>query len=123
MSTRRMARVNDTIRRELSSLLMREARDPRLEGLVSITVVDTSPDLKYARVYVSVMGSEEDKMRVQEGLAAAAGFLRRGLAARLTMRYIPDLSFERDDSIERGTRLLELIKEVAPDASAGETTD
>ncbi len=123
MSTRRMARVNDTIRRELSSLLMREARDPRLEGLVSITVVDTSPDLKYARVYVSVMGSEEDKMRVQEGLAATAGFLRRGLAARLTMRYIPDLSFERDDSIERGTRLLELIKEVAPDASAGETTD
>ena len=121
MSTRRMARVNDTIRRELSSLLMREARDPRLEGLVSITAVDTSPDLKYARVYVSVMGSEEDKMRVQEGLAAAAGFLRRGLAARLTMRYIPDLSFERDDSIERGTRLLELIKEVAPDASAGET--
>lgn len=121
MSTRRMARVNDTIRRELSSLLMREARDPRLEGLVSITGVDTSPDLKYARVYVSVMGSEEDKMRVQEGLEAAAGFLRRGLAGRLTMRYIPDLSFERDDSIERGTYLLELIKEVAPDASAGET--
>lgn len=121
MTTRRMARVNDTIRRELSELLMRETRDPRLEGLLSITAVDTSPDLKYARVYVSVMGTEEEKRRAQEGLVAAAGFLRKGLAARLTLRYIPDLSFERDDSIERGTHLLELIKEVAPDASAGET--
>jgi ribosome-binding factor A len=116
-----MARVNDTIRRELSELLMRETRDPRLEGLLSITAVDTSPDLKYARVYVSVMGAEEDKERVQEGLAAATGFLRRGLAARLTMRYIPELAFERDDSIERGTRLLEMIKEIAPDAGTDET--
>jgi ribosome-binding factor A len=116
-----MARVNDTIRRELSELLMRETRDPRLEGLLSITAVDTSPDLKYARVYVSVMGAEEDKERVQEGLAAATGFLRRGLAARLTMRYIPELAFERDDSIERGTRLLEMIKEIAPDTGTDET--
>jgi ribosome-binding factor A len=115
-----MARVNDTIRRELSDLLMRETRDPRLEGLLSITAVDTSPDLKYARVYVSVMGGEAEKQLAQEGLAAASGFLRRGLAARLTMRYIPELTFERDESIERGTRILELIKEVAPEAGTGE---
>jgi ribosome-binding factor A len=121
MTIRRMARVNDAIRREISELLMRETKDPRIDGLLSVTAVDTSPDLRYARVYVSVMGTEEEKRRVQEGLAAAAGFLRRCLGDRLTLRYIPELTFERDDSIERGTRLLELIKEVAPEVSADET--
>lgn len=120
MTTRRMARVNDAIRRELSELLMRETKDPRIEGLLSVTAVNTSADLRYARVYVSVMGTEEEKRRVQEGLAAAAGFLRRCLADRLTLRYIPEITFERDDSIERGSRLLELINEVAPETSAGE---
>jgi len=121
MTTRRMARVNDTIRREISDLLMRETKDPRIGGLLSVTAVDTSADLRYARVYVSVMGTEEEKERVQEGLVAAAGFLRRCLAERLTLRYIPELTFERDDSIERGSRLLDLIKEVAPEPSPGET--
>lgn len=120
MSTRRIARVNDVIRREISELLMREIRDPRLSGLLSVTEVDTSPDLRYAKVFVSVMGSEEEKRRVEEGLAAASGFLRRGLAERITLRYIPELVFQRDESIERGSRLLELINEVAPNDSLGE---
>ena len=121
MTTRRMARVNDTIRREISELLRREARDPRLDGFLTITAVDTSPDLRYAKVYVSVMGDEEEKKRVEEGLSAAAGFLRRGLAARLTLRYIPELTFERDESIEKGTHLLQLIKDVVPDDVPPET--
>ncbi len=120
MSTRRIARVNDVIRREISGLLMREIRDPRLSGLLSVTEVDTSPDLRYAKVFVSVMGSEEEKRQVEEGLAAASGFLRRGLGERLTIRYTPELTFLRDESIERGSRLLELINEVAPDDSPGE---
>jgi len=120
MSTRRIARVNDVIRREISELLMREIRDPRLSGLLSVTEVDTSPDLRYAKVFVSVMGSEEEKRQVEEGLAAASGFLRRGLGERLTIRYTPELVFLRDESIERGSRLLELINEVAPNNSPGE---
>ncbi|MGB3129597.1 MAG: 30S ribosome-binding factor RbfA [Dehalococcoidia bacterium] len=120
MSTRRMARVNDVIRREISELLMREIRDPRLSGLLSVTEVDTSPDLRSAKVFVSVMGSEEEKKRVEQGLAAASGFLRRGLAERVTLRYIPELVFHRDESIERGSRLLELIDEVASNDSPGE---
>jgi ribosome-binding factor A len=120
MSTRRIARVNDVIRREISELLMREIRDPRLSGLLSVTEVDTSPDLRYAKVFVSVMGSEEEKRQVEEGLAAASGFLRRGLGERLTIRYTPELVFLRDESIERGSRLLELINEVAPNDSPGE---
>ena len=120
MSTRRIARVNDVIRREISGLLMREIRDPRLSGLLSVTEVDTSPDLRYAKVFVSVMGSEEEKRQVEEGLAAASGFLRRGLGERLTIRYTPELIFVRDESIERGSRLLKLINEVAPNDSPGE---
>ena len=114
MSTRRISRVNDIIRKEISSLLMHEIRDPRLGGLLSVTEVDTSPDLKYAKVFISVMGSEEEKKQVEKGLAAACGYLRRGLGERLTLRYIPQLSFHRDESIERGSRLLEMIDDVAP---------
>lgn len=120
MSTRRIARVNDLIRKEISELLMREIRDPRLGGLLSVTEVDTSPDLRHAKVFVSVMGSEEEKRRVEEGLAAASGFLRRSLGERLSLRHIPQLDFQRDESIERGSHLLELIKEVAPGDSLGE---
>lgn len=120
MSTRRIARVNDLIRKEISDLLMREIRDPRLGGLLSVTEVDTSPDLRHAKVFVSVMGSEEEKRQVEEGLAAAAGFLRRGLGERLSLRHIPQLDFQRDESIERGSHLLGLINEVAPGDSLGE---
>ena len=120
MSTRRIARVNDLIRKEISELLMREIRDPRLGGLLSVTEVDTSPDLRHAKVFVSVMGSEEEKRQVEEGLAAASGFLRHGLGERLSLRRIPQLDFQRDESIERGSHLLELIKEVAPGDSLGE---
>jgi ribosome-binding factor A len=119
MGTRRMARVNDLIRREISDLLLREARDPRLSGLLSVTEVVTSPDLRHAKIYVSVMGSDDEKRQAEEGLAAACGFLRRSLGARLTLRYVPELTFERDESIERGSRLLELMKQVTPGDSLG----
>ena len=121
MSTRRIARVNDLIREEISSMLMRDIKDPRISGLLSVTEVQTSADLKHARVFISVMGSEDEKKRVEEGLAAATGFLRRGLGERLSLRYTPELNFKRDDSIERGSRLLSLIEEVAPVEDAGES--
>lgn len=114
MVARRLQRVNDLIRKEISEVLRREVRDPRLNGLISVTEVVTSPDLRHARVYISIMGSEEEKRQAEKGLVAASGFLRRELGERLSLRYTPELSFERDESIERGSRLLELIKEVTP---------
>jgi ribosome-binding factor A len=121
MSTRRIARVNDLIRKELSELIQREIRDPRLGGLLSVTQVETSGDLRHAKVFVSVMGSDEEKRQAEEGLAAACGFLRRGLGDRVTLRYIPQLSFHLDESIERGSHLLQLIQEVAPNDTCSET--
>jgi ribosome-binding factor A len=113
MSSRRQSRVNDLIREELSELIRREVRDPRLAEITSITEVAVSPDMLSARVYVSVLGDEEQKKQTIEGLQAAAVFLHHRLKDRLVMRYIPKLTFERDDSIEEGARLLSLMKEEA----------
>ena len=120
MSTRRIARVNDLIRKEIGDLLLFEVRDPRLGSLLSITEVDTSPDLRHAKVFVSIMGTEEEKRQVEEGLAAASGFIRRSLGGRLSLHYIPELSFQRDESIERGSRLIEMIDDVSHGDSPGE---
>jgi ribosome-binding factor A len=114
MGTRRRERVGELIREELSELIRREVKDPRISGLISVTEVITSPDLRHARVFVSIMGTEEEKQQVEKGLAAAKGFLRKALGERLTLRYTPELIFQRDESIERGSRLLQLIEEVAP---------
>lgn len=90
MGTRRRERVSELIREEISELIRREVRDPRLSGLISVTEVVTSPDLRHARVFVSVMGTEEEKRQVEKGLAAASGFLRKGLGERLSLRYTPN---------------------------------
>lgn len=116
--TRRTERVNDLIRDEISALLRKGVKDPRLACFITVTEVKVSPDLRHARVFVSVMGTPDERREALRGLTAASGFFRRELSARLTIRYMPELVFENDDSIERGTHLLELIKQVTPDAPA-----
>ena len=111
MPTRRQSRVNDLLREELSDLLLREVKDPRLTAVTTITKVEVSPDLRSARVYVSTLGDEELKKQTMEGMEAAASFLRRGLKSRLALRYIPFLKFLRDNSMENSARLLALIQE------------
>jgi ribosome-binding factor A len=109
----RIERVNNLIRREISELLQRQVKDPRLGSFVTVTQVLASPDLKSAKVFVSCIGSAEDKQEVLNALAAASGFFHNELAKRLRLRRIPALSFHWDDSIERGVRLVELIDQVA----------
>jgi len=110
--TRRIERVNNLIRQEISELLQRQVKDPRLGNFVAITDVSTSPDLKYAKIFVSHIGSESEKKETMSVLVAASGFLRKEMAGRLKLRRIPELSFQWDDSIERGSHLLELIEQV-----------
>lgn len=110
--TYRIERVNNLIRQEISQLLQRQVKDPRLGGLVSVTEVVTSPDLKHARVFISRMGSEEEKKETLEAMAAASGFLRNELAKRLKLRHTPELDFQWDVSIEHGARILKLIDQV-----------
>jgi len=109
----RIERVNNLIRREISELLQRQVKDPRLGNFVAVTKVSASPDLRHAKILVSSLGSGEEKQEILSALASASGFFRNELARRLRLRRIPELSFEWDDSIERAARLLELIDQVS----------
>lgn len=109
----RIEQINSLIRQEISELLQRQVKDPRLESFIAVTGVSTSPDLKYAKVFVSSMDSVEEKQKTLNALASASGFLRRELSRHLRLRRIPELSFHWDDSIERGDRLLRLIDQVS----------
>ena len=113
----RIERVNSLIRQEISELLRRQVKDPRLGNLIAVTNVSTSPDLRHAKIFVSRIGSKEEKQETLSVLAAASGFFRNELAKRLRLRHIPELSFQWDDSIERGDYLLQLIDEVSSDSN------
>jgi len=113
----RIERVNSLIRQEISELLQRQVKDPRLGSFVIVTEVSTSPDLRHAKIFISRIGSGEEKQETLSGLAAASGFFRNKLAKRLRLRHIPELSFQWDDSIERGGHLLQLIDEISRDSS------
>ena len=108
-----MRRVNESVRQVLSEALP-ELKDPRI-GFVTVTGVETSPDLRQARVFVSVLGSERKRERSLVGLEAAHGVLQARLATELRMKRTPQLSFEYDPTVERGVRMSRLIDELAPD--------
>ena len=108
----RIERVNNLIRQEISELLQREVRDPRLSHFVAVTEVSTSADLRHAKVFVSCISSKEEKEETLNALTAASGFFRRELTKQLRLRRIPELSFHWDDSIERGDHLLRLMDQL-----------
>ena len=109
----RIERVNNLIRQEISELLQRQVKDPRLGTFIAVTEVSTSPDMKYAKVFVSCISSQEEKQETLSALTAASGFFRKELTKHLRLRRIPELSFYWDDSIERGDHLLRLIDQVS----------
>lgn len=113
--SRRILRLNEQIREELADLLRRHIRDPRLGGIISITDVETSPDLAVARVHVSVLGSDEEAAEALRALRHASGYLRRELGERIRVRRLPALDFRLDRSIARGARVLQLLREIHAD--------
>lgn len=118
MASNRINRINDEIQRELAAQL-RNLKDPRVSGMVSVTRVDTTNDLRYARVYVSVLDKDREK-DVLKGLKSASGFLRRELGHVLQLRCTPELQFIGDDSIRHGAHILELLRrEEEKDAARG----
>jgi ribosome-binding factor A len=120
--SRRTERVSELIRHELSDLIMRELRDPRVDGLISITRVDLTPDLYNARVSVSVMSETADPAEAVKALNTAAGFLHKELVHRLEMRRVPFLTFQIDRSIEEGAAVLAHLNEVLhPDPAPGDS--
>jgi ribosome-binding factor A len=113
--TSRMRRVNEAVREVLSEAVG-GLQDPRI-GFVTLTAVETSTDLRHARVFVSVLGSERKRTRTLEGLASAHGVLQARLAAELRMKRTPQLTFEYDPTVEHGVKMSQLIDELAPDDS------
>ncbi|HEX3686788.1 MAG TPA: 30S ribosome-binding factor RbfA [Gaiellaceae bacterium] len=109
-----MRRVNEAVR-EVVSEAVGDLKDPRI-GFVTVTGVETSPDLRHARVFVSVLGSEAKRTKTLDGLAAAHGVLQARVARELRMKRTPQLAFEYDPTVERGVRMTQLIDELAPDA-------
>lgn len=113
----RQEKLGELIAAELSDLLRTRVKDPRV-GFASITRVEMSGDLRYAKVFVSVMGDSEEQKETMKGLKNANGFLRHELASRLTLRFMPELVFKLDHSIEEGSRILELINKVEREDAA-----
>jgi ribosome-binding factor A len=109
----RMRRVNEAVK-EVVSEAVGELKDPRI-GFVTVTGVETSPDLRHARVFVSVLGSEAKRTKTLAGLAAAHGVLQARVARELRLKRTPQLAFEYDPTVERGVRMTQLIDELAPD--------
>ncbi|MFQ5996050.1 MAG: 30S ribosome-binding factor RbfA [Dehalococcoidales bacterium] len=109
----RIERVNNLIRQEISELLRRQIKDPRLGTFVAVTEVITSADLRHAKVFVSCISSQEEKQATLNALTGASRFLRKELAKNLRLRRIPELSFHWDNSIERGDHLMRLIDQVS----------
>ena len=111
MASNRISRINEEIQRQLSADI-RRLKDPRVSGsgMVSVTRVDTTGDLRYAKIYVSVLDKSQEK-DVLKGLKSAAGFLRRELGASLRLRYTPELQFIADDSIQYGAHILQVLRD------------
>jgi ribosome-binding factor A len=119
MASRRAAQLGNVLQVELADLISRRAKDPRLTGLITITGVKLSDDLKQARVFFCLMGAEQTtpkrKREVEAGLASSSGFLKRELSKRLRLRHPPELSFSYDDSFDYAGRIDRLLKEIHED--------
>ena len=110
-----MRRVDEAVRAVLSDAISKDLRDPRV-GFITVTAVKTSPDLRHARVYVSVLGDEAQRADSLAGLRSARGFLQGRVASELTLKHTPTINFEYDESVDRGMRISRLLQETDPDA-------
>ena len=111
MASNRIGRINEEVQRELAALIP-TVKDPRVTaaGMVSVTAVETTPDLKYAKIYVSAL-NKDSSAQLLKGLKSAAGYLRRELGRALNLRHTPELTFFRDDSMAQGAKILEMLRD------------
>lgn len=117
MEFQRSHRVGDQIQKEISAILVKGLKDPRV-GFVTITAVEVSADLRHARVYFTVMGDERARQETARGLSSAVPFLRRELGKRLRLRLVPELTFQFDTSLEYGNRIESLLRDLNGDDHA-----
>lgn len=112
MEFSRSERVAEEIKKAASQIINNEIKDPRVSGLISVTKVEVTKDLRHAKIFLSIYGEESEKQKVFEGLKNAEGFIRKELAHRVRMKFIPEISFKMDESIEYGIHIYKLLEEV-----------
>jgi ribosome-binding factor A len=117
MANYRSGRINEEMRKEISNIIRDDIRDPRLTAMISVTKVDVTKDLRYAKVYVSVFGNEEEKKNSLSALKNSSGFIRRELGYRINLRYTPEVLIELDDTIEHGMHINQLIEKLKENSS------
>jgi ribosome-binding factor A len=116
---KRRARLNEQLKRELAEVIRTQVRDPRV-GTVTVTAVEVTTDISYAKVHVRTTGSDAERAETHAGLAAAAPFLRTALSHILTIRRVPELRFQEDRSLEHAARIEQVLSEVIPRAGIGD---
>jgi ribosome-binding factor A len=117
MSGRRADRIGDQVLREIADLLMRKVKDPRVKG-ATLTGISMSNDLKHARVYYSVIGSEREILEAQAGLDSAKGYIKKEIGLRLELKYMPDILFRHDPSLATGEQMEKLFQQIRKDDSS-----
>jgi ribosome-binding factor A len=122
LPTRRQEQVGEAVQQHMSALLQRELKDPRI-GFATVTHVEMSPDLKHARIFISVMGSAEEQQNTMAALDSGKGFIRRELGSRLNLRNVPDVSFRLDTSAEYSDRISRLLNELKAEEEARKSSE
>lgn len=111
MSSRRILRINELVHEEVSDIIQKKLKDPDV-GFVTVSDVDVSVDLRHANIYVTVYGNEKAKVKSIDGLNRARGFIRKEIGKRIRLRFTPEIFFKFDDTLERSSRIMELLKKI-----------
>ena len=122
MPAHRTGRIDEEVKRELGAVI-RELKDPRISGVVSVVAVNVTKDLRFAKCYISVLGSEKQKNDSLEGIKSASGYIRKEISQRLNLRHTPEFSFILDNSIEHGAHINQMLKELLPKSESSEEDD
>ncbi|MGO1367934.1 MAG: 30S ribosome-binding factor RbfA [Senegalia sp. (in: firmicutes)] len=120
MSSKRTARISEEIKKIVSSMILKELKDPRIATMTTITEVEATNDLRYAKIFVSVLGSERERKDTLEALKSATGFIRKEIGKKMKLRYIPEPIFYTDKSIENGIYISKLIDSIKEDENKDE---
>lgn len=106
-------KIKKALIREISQIIQHGVKDPRIVGIISVTDVELSPDYKYAKVFISVFGSDEEKQKIIEAIEESSSFIRKEVGRRIRLRHTPELKYVLDDSLERGSKITDLIDKIS----------
>jgi ribosome-binding factor A len=112
MPKHRLNSINSEMKKELSDIIRNEIKDPRVSDMVSVVAVNVTPDLRFAKIHISVLGSEQEKENTLKGLNSAAGYVRKEVGDRMKLRHVPEMHFELDKSIEHGAHIMKILKDL-----------